>query len=92
MLLKRNLCKLLQGYGKPCKILLRSYFQVSVLSAAGCPGYSKKQLIFLKGKCVCTVCMFFSAVARAFPGGRVAHPEGQNEEENGENLRKNTTI
>ena len=24
----------------------------------------------------------FSGVARAFPGGRVAHPEGQNEEEN----------
>ena len=23
-----------------------------------------------------------SGVARAFPGGRVAHPEGQNEEEN----------
>ena len=24
----------------------------------------------------------FSGVARAFPGGRLAHPEGQNEEEN----------
>ena len=23
-----------------------------------------------------------SGIARAFPGGRVAHPEGQNEEEN----------
>ena len=23
-----------------------------------------------------------SGVARAFPGGRLAHPEGQNEEEN----------
>ena len=30
-----------------------------------------------------------SGVARAFPGGRVAHPEGQNEEENEEKLRKN---
>ena len=32
---------------------------------------------------------FTSGVARAFPGGRVAHPEGQNEEENAKNLRKN---
>ena len=30
-----------------------------------------------------------SAVARAFPGVRVAHPEDQNEEDNEENLRKN---
>ena len=30
-----------------------------------------------------------SGVARAFPGGRVAHPEGQNEEENKLSLRKN---
>ena len=30
-----------------------------------------------------------SGVARAFQGGRVAHPEDQNEEENEENLRKN---
>ena len=30
-----------------------------------------------------------SGVARAFQGGRVAHPEGQNEDENYENLRKN---
>ena len=30
-----------------------------------------------------------SGVARAFPGGRVAHPEVQNEEENEEKLRKN---
>ena len=30
-----------------------------------------------------------SGVARAFPGGRAAHPEDQNEEENEENLRKN---
>ena len=29
-----------------------------------------------------------SGVARAFPGGRVAHPEGQNEEENEKSLRK----
>ena len=29
-----------------------------------------------------------SGVARAFPGGRVAHPEGQNEEENERSLRK----
>ena len=28
-------------------------------------------------------------VARAFPGGRVAHLEGQNEEENEQTLRKN---
>ena len=30
-----------------------------------------------------------SGVARAFPGGRVAHPERQNEEENKLSLRKN---
>ena len=29
-----------------------------------------------------------SSVARAFPGGQVAHPEGQNEEENEKSLRK----
>ena len=33
--------------------------------------------------------LFHSGVARAFPGGRAAHPEDQNEEENKENLRKN---
>ena len=31
----------------------------------------------------------FSGVARAFPGGRLAHPEDQNEEENEKILRKN---
>ena len=36
----------------------------------------------------CTDC---SGVARAFPGGRLAHPEGQNEEEN-KSLRKNKKI
>ena len=30
-----------------------------------------------------------SSVARAFPGGRLAHPEDQNEEENENILRKN---
>ena len=30
-----------------------------------------------------------SGIARAFPGGRLAHPEGQNEEENKQSLRKN---
>ena len=30
-----------------------------------------------------------SGVARAFPGGRVAHPEGQNKEESKKSLRKN---
>ena len=30
-----------------------------------------------------------SGVARAFPGGQVAHPESQNEEENEKSLRKN---
>ena len=30
-----------------------------------------------------------SGVARAFPGGRLAHPEDQIEEENEEKLRKN---
>ena len=30
-----------------------------------------------------------SGVARAFPGGQLAHPEGQNEEENKSSLRKN---
>ena len=30
----------------------------------------------------------FSGVARAFPGGRAAHPENQIEEENEEKLRK----
>ena len=29
-----------------------------------------------------------NSVARAFPGGRVAHPASQNEEENEKNLRK----
>ena len=33
--------------------------------------------------------IFNSSVARAFPGVRLAHPEGQNEEENERNLRKN---
>ena len=33
-----------------------------------------------------------SDVARAFPGGRVAHPEGQNEEENKKSLRKKRKI
>ena len=30
-----------------------------------------------------------SGVARAFPGGRLAHPEGQKEEETEKSLRKN---
>ena len=30
-----------------------------------------------------------SGVARAFPGGRLTYPEGQNEEENEKSLRKN---
>ena len=29
-----------------------------------------------------------SGLTRAFPGGRVAHPKGQNEEENDKDLRK----
>ena len=33
-----------------------------------------------------------SGVARAFPGGRVANPEGQNEEENKENLREKEKL
>ena len=36
-------------------------------------------------KAICTG----SGLARAFPGGRVTHPESQNEEENEEILRKN---
>ena len=36
------------------------------------------------------VTMVTSCVARAFPGGRLAHPDGQNdEEENEKSLRKN---
>ena len=35
------------------------------------------------------MCVITSGVARAFPGGRVAHPEGQNEEETKSSLRKN---
>ena len=35
------------------------------------------------------MCVLTSGVARAFPGGRVAHPESQNEEENEKSLRKN---
>ena len=31
----------------------------------------------------------YSGVARDFPGGRLAHPEGQNEDENEKCLRKN---
>ena len=30
-----------------------------------------------------------SGIARAFPGGQLAQPEGQNEEENEKSLRKN---
>ena len=33
-----------------------------------------------------------SGVARNFPGVRVAHPEGQKEEENEQSLRKNKKI
>ena len=36
-------------------------------------------------------CVLSSSVTRAFPGGRVAHPESQNEEENELSLRKNKT-
>ena len=36
-----------------------------------------------------SVSVSYSGVARAFPGGRAAHPEDQNEEENEEKLRKN---
>ena len=35
------------------------------------------------------IALLGSSVARAFPGGRVAHSEGQNEEENENILRKN---
>ena len=35
------------------------------------------------------VTLIGSGVARAFPDGRVAYPEGQNEEENEQNLRRN---
>ena len=38
---------------------------------------------------VATVLLVFSGVARAFPGGRLAHPGSQIEEENEEKLRKN---
>ena len=34
-------------------------------------------------------CIPGSSVARAFPGGRLTHPEDQNEEENEKNLKKN---
>ena len=33
--------------------------------------------------------LYGSGVARVFPGGRLAYPENQNEEENKESLRKN---
>ena len=33
--------------------------------------------------------MLSSGIARAFPGGRLVHPEGQNEEENEKSWRKN---
>ena len=33
-------------------------------------------------------CLLGSGVARAFSGGRFAHPEGKNEEENEKKLRK----
>ena len=33
-----------------------------------------------------------SGVARAFPGGRVAHPEGQNEEENEQSEEKQEKL
>ena len=35
------------------------------------------------------LCTNSNGVARAFPGGRLAHPEGQNVEENKKILRKN---
>ena len=38
----------------------------------------------------CTSYARSSGVARAFPGGRLAHQEVQNEEENEEKLRENT--
>ena len=41
----------------------------------------------LKGTSTCSSPAVASGVARAFPGGRAAHPENQNEEENEENLR-----
>ena len=34
-------------------------------------------------------CQHRGGVARVYPGGRVAHPGGQNEDENGKSLRKN---
>ena len=39
--------------------------------------------------CRLVYCIATSSVARTFPGGRVAHPESQNEEENEKSLRKN---
>ena len=41
------------------------------------------------GQCLPFLWGVCSGVARAFPGGQLAHPEGQNEEENEKSLRKN---
>ena len=46
----------------------------------GWGGGSRGELGHIQGKT--------SGIARTFPGGRAAHPEDQNEEENEENLRK----
>ena len=48
----------------------------------------KLQVLILNSKSVCLFCTFASGVAWAFPGGRLAHPEGQNEDKNEESLRK----
>ena len=36
--------------------------------------------------------MIFSGVTRAFPGERLAHPEGQNEEENEKSLKSKNKL
>ena len=41
---------------------------------------------------IAIVCTPVSGVAMAFPGGRLTHPEDQNQEENEESLRKNKKI
>ena len=52
--------------------------------------------MFYSGSCMRSTFLFHlnicSGVVRAFQGGRAAHPEDQNEEENEENLRKNETT
>ena len=59
---------------------LCSIFSASIESSNP-EGQSPLARVLVPGRCW-HLTRLFSGVARAFPGGRVAHQEGQNEEEN----------